>query len=82
MNELDKEMAFFIYLLENCAAHRKSSADKILKEWDEAGISDLVYNMYERYHSEDLQNAFADIESLLAEKKQLSSGFPTQEAGI
>ena len=32
MNELDKEMIFFIYLLENYAAYKNSSADKILKE--------------------------------------------------
>ena len=65
MNGLDKEMEFFIYLLENYAAYKKSGADQILKEWDHAGITDLIYNMYERYHSEDLQNAFADIEAML-----------------
>ena len=70
MNELDKEMVFFIYLLENYAACKKSSADKILKEWDDAGITDFIYNMYERYHSEELQNAFTDIESLLTAKKK------------
>jgi hypothetical protein len=70
MNELDKEMIFFIYLLENYAAYKNSGADEILKEWDDAGITDFIYNMYERYHSEELQNAFADIESLLAAKKK------------
>lgn len=70
MNELDKEMVFFIYLLENYAAYKNSSADKILKEWDDTGITDFIYNMYERYHSEDLQNAFIDIESLLVAKKK------------
>lgn len=70
MNELDKEMVFFIYLLENYAAYKNSSADKILKEWDDAGITDFIYNMYERYHSEELQNAFTDIESLLTAKKK------------
>ena len=70
MNELDKEMVFFIYLLENYAAYKNSSADKILKDWDGAGITDFIYNMYERYHSEELQNAFIDIESLLTAKKK------------
>ena len=70
MNELDKEMVFFIYLLENYAACKNSSADKILQEWDDAGITDFIYNMYERYHSEELQNAFTDIESLLIAKKK------------
>ena len=72
MNELDTEMVFFIYLLENYAACKNSSADKILKEWDDAGITDFIYNMYERYHSEDLQNAFDDIDTLLASKKKSS----------
>ena len=68
MNELDKEMEFFIYLLENYAAYKNSSADKILSAWDNAGITDRIYNMYERYHSEDLQNAFDDIDLLRSEK--------------
>lgn len=68
MNELDKEMAFFIYLLENYAAYKNSSADKILKEWDNAGITDFIYNMYERYHSEELQNAFDDIDKKTSQK--------------
>ncbi len=68
MNELDKEMAFFIYLLENYAAYKNSSADKILKEWDNAGITDFIYNMYERDHSEELQNAFDDIDKKTSQK--------------
>lgn len=68
MNELDKEMVFFIYLLENYAAYKNSSADQVLKEWDNADITDFIYNMYERYHSEDLQNAFDDIDCCLANK--------------
>ena len=72
MNELNKEMEFFIYLLENYAAYKNSSSDKILTLWDNAGVTDLIYNMYERYHSEDLQNAFDDIDTLLASKKKSS----------
>ena len=72
MNELNKEMEFFIYLLENYAAYKNSSADKILTQWDNAGVTGLIYNMYERYHSEDLQNAFDDIDTLLASKKKSS----------
>ena len=65
MNELDKEMCFFIYLLENYAAYKNSSADVVLKQWDSAGLTDFFYNMYERYHSEDLQNAFDDIDKTM-----------------
>lgn len=65
MNELDKEMIFFIYLLENYAAYKNTSADEVLKQWDVSGLTDFFYNMYERYHSEDLQNAFDDIDKKL-----------------
>ena len=43
MNELDKEMCFFIYLLENYAAYKNSSADVVLKQWDSAGLTDFFY---------------------------------------
>lgn len=66
MNELDKEMSFFIYLLEHYAAYKKTSAKHILNQWDALGLTSLIYNMYERYHSEALQNAFADIDALVA----------------
>lgn len=66
MNELDKEMTFFIYLLEHYAAYKKMSAHHVLTQWDSLGLTDLIYKMYERYHSEDLQNAFYDIDALSA----------------
>ena len=67
MNELDREMVFFIYLLEHYALYKQTSADKVLQLWDSKGCTNLIYNMYERYHTEDLQNAFDDIDSLLAQ---------------
>jgi hypothetical protein len=36
MNELAKEMEFFIYLLENYASYKNSSADVIIAQWDKA----------------------------------------------
>lgn len=66
---LSKEMEFFIYLLEHYAAYKKTTGDVILKQWDELGLTDLILNMYERYHSECLENAYKDIDLLVAEKK-------------
>ena len=66
---LSKEMEFFIYLLEHYAAYKKTTGDIILKQWDELGLTDLILNMYERYHSECLENAYKDIDLLVAEKK-------------
>ena len=65
MNELSKEMDFFIFLLNHYAAYKNSSADKILNELDEKNLTDVVYSMYEMYHSEAIENAYKDIDSLL-----------------
>lgn len=35
-------------------------------EWDELKLTDKIFNMYEMYHSEDLQNAFDDIDKMCA----------------
>lgn len=62
---MSKEMDFFIFLLEQYASHKKTSADVVLKQWNELGITDFIYNMYELYHVESLENAFNDIDSLV-----------------
>lgn len=66
---MGKEMEFFIYLIENYAEYKGTTADKIMKLWDEKGITDFIYNMYEMYHSERIENAFEDIDSLIATGK-------------
>ena len=65
---MSKEMDFFIFLLEQYAAHKKLTADKVLNLWDKLELTDYIYNMYELYHIESLQNAFDDIDRLTAEK--------------
>lgn len=66
---MSKEMDFFIFLLEQYAAHKKLTADKVLELWDRLELTDCIYNMYELYHTESLQNAFDDIDRLTAEKQ-------------
>lgn len=66
---MSKEMDFFIFLLEQYAAHKKLTADKVLNLWDKLELTDYIYNMYELYHIESLQNAFDDIDRLTAEKQ-------------
>ena len=63
MNEKTK---FFVYLLEHYADYRGISAPEVLKLWDDAGLTERIYSLYELYHIECLQNAFEDIDSLLA----------------
>lgn len=63
---MSKEMAFFIYLLEQYASYRKLTADHVLSQWNSLGLTDYFYDMYEMYHSEALENAFADIDNRIA----------------
>ena len=71
MAMLSKEMTFFIFLLEEYASAKRSTADIVLRKWDELGLSRLIYDMYEQYHVETLENAFADIELLVAKKRKV-----------
>ena len=66
---MPKEMDFFIFLLESYAAYKNISADQILNKLDELNLTDFVYNMYEMYHQEAIENAFDDIDRLISEKE-------------
>lgn len=66
---MEREMEFFIFLLEHYADHKNTTADKVLKSWDELELTDFIYNMYEMYHSERLENAFDDIDRRIIEKQ-------------
>ena len=46
----------------------------MLKEWDEKGITDEIYNGYFEYHQERLENAFTDIDHLLITGEHLAYG--------
>lgn len=66
---MSKEMKFFIYLLEKYADKKNKNASDILKEWDKLNITQLIYDMYEKYHTETLENAFEDIDKILESKR-------------
>lgn len=72
MQELSKEMQFFIFLLEQYAYAKGMSADAILKQWDESGVTMRIFRMYDLYHCEAVENAFQDIDSMLAEANTAS----------
>lgn len=72
---MSKEMEFFIFLLESYAAYKNTTADEVLKLWDELKLTDFIYDMYERYHIERIENAFEDIDRLIAEKIKRSMMF-------
>lgn len=62
---MSKEFKFFVYLLESYAAHKETTADKVLETLDEKNLTEFVYNMYELYHVEAIENAFLDLDSLI-----------------
>lgn len=66
---MSKEMKFFIYLLEKYADKKNKNASDILKEWDKLNITQLIYDMYEKYHTETLENAFEDIDKIIESKR-------------
>ncbi|MDY5968122.1 MAG: DUF3791 domain-containing protein [Sphaerochaetaceae bacterium] len=40
----------------------------MLHKLDELNLTDYIFNMYEMYHSEALENAYADIDKLIESK--------------
>ena len=53
------------------AYDRNRLTGDVLKEWDEKGITQEIYDGYWAYHQEAIQNAYADIDSLAATGKHL-----------
>ena len=66
---MTEEMVFFLFLIERYAVSSKRSTGEVLQEWDERGITQEIYDNYEMYHQERLENAFEDINSLLESGK-------------
>lgn len=66
---MTEEMRFFMYLLEYYAAYKNRKSGDIFKEWEEKGIIQKVYDNYWIYHTERIENAYIDIDSLMATGK-------------
>lgn len=67
--KLSKEFRFFTFLLESYAREKNTSASEILRILDEKNITDFVFNMYEIYHVEAIENAYMDLDSLIEKGK-------------
>lgn len=63
---MSEELNFFLFLIERYAHHKGKPTGTVLKEWDACGITQKVYDGYWEYHTERIENAFSDIDSLLA----------------
>mgnify|MGYP004525211223 FL=1 len=66
---MNKETEFFIYLLEKYAEYKKISTTDVLNTLEQLDLTNFIYNMYERYHMEAIENAFKDIDDLIKEKR-------------
>ncbi len=66
---MSREMTFFMYLTERYAEYKETTSGEVLKKWDKLGITEKIYSFYELYHTEAIENAFADIERLEKESK-------------
>jgi hypothetical protein len=63
---LSNKMEFFVYLIERYAASKGKTGADILKIFDDEGITDFIIDMYDLYHVERLENAFADIDDIIS----------------
>jgi ATP-dependent RNA circularization protein (DNA/RNA ligase family) len=70
MTRISNQAEFFIFLLEKYAEYKSLPAGEMLNLWQEHGLVDYINAMYEQYHTERIENTFADINRKLA-KKQL-----------
>ena len=66
----DKRNGVFSFLLGQYAFFKKTTADKVLNQLDRLNLTNRVFNMYEMYHSEAIENAFADIDRMIRENRQ------------
>lgn len=62
---MDEKMQFFVYLLEYYAAYKNKKTGQVIKEWDACGITQKIYDNYWVYHTERIENAYMDIDSML-----------------
>ncbi len=66
---MNKQYIFFAYLIESYADYKGVEAYEIMKVLDEKNLTDFVYQMYDMYHAEAIENAFMDMDSLIATGK-------------
>ena len=70
---MSDELKFFLLLIERYAYDHGRLTGDVLREWDSKGITQEIYDGYWQYHQESLQNAYSDIECLMATGKHLQA---------
>ena len=62
---MSDELKFFIFLIEQYANYKNEPTGDILRAWEEKNITRTIYENYPHYHTERIENAFEDIDSLM-----------------
>ena len=68
---MNEELKFFIFLLEKYAYDRNIPTAEILRRLEEKNLVQEVYDGYLIYHVERIENAYDDIDNLLATGRHL-----------
>ncbi|MDR1265330.1 MAG: DUF3791 domain-containing protein [Propionibacteriaceae bacterium] len=63
---MSRELDYFIFLIERYGQARGQTGAEVLARLDAAGLTQFVIDMYDLYHVERTENAFADLDDLLA----------------
>lgn len=65
------ELKFFILLIEKYAYDKNCPTADVLRKLDEKNLIQEVCDGYPLYHTERIENAYADMEHLMATGKHL-----------
>lgn len=49
---MTEEMKFFLFLIERYAQHKGRRTGDVLREWDQKGITQEIFDGYWEYHQE------------------------------
>ena len=79
---MSREMQFFMYLIERYAEFVNSTAGDVLTEWDSLNVTKKIYDMYELYHTEAIENAFRDIDRIVNEAKKQKKEKPQENPEV
>ena len=62
---MDHEAEFFLFLLERYAEHKDMASGDVMRLWDAHNLVPYIMDNYFMYHQEAIENAFADIDSMI-----------------
>lgn len=62
---MNDQLKFFLFLIERYATYKDKPTGVILKEWDDHGITQEIFDSYLEYGEGRIENVFTDIDMLL-----------------